>query len=60
MALYYRSPRAPTADQMHGLEIAARMVGLAVERDKLETQLLQAAKMEALGVLAGGMGTRSS
>ncbi len=31
MALYYDRPRAPTQSQMDGLEIAARMAGLAIE-----------------------------
>lgn len=55
MALYDRNPGAPTRSQMDGLEIAARMVGLAVERSRLEEQLRHAAKMEALGVLARGI-----
>ena len=55
MALYDVVPRRPEQHQMNGLAIAAHMVGLAIERETLATQLLQAAKMEALGVMAGGV-----
>ncbi|MFT5429464.1 MAG: signal transduction histidine kinase/CheY-like chemotaxis protein [Myxococcota bacterium] len=69
LALYSPTPRAPTTEQMERLRAAARLTGLAVERGRaeealrdqrarqleLESQLVQAAKMEALGVLAGGV-----
>ena len=55
MALYARQPSSPQDHQMAGLEIAAHMVGLAVERDRLEVQLQQSAKLEAVGLVAGGV-----
>ena len=55
IALYASQPQSPTASQMDGLEIAARMIGLAIERDRLEAQLLQAAKLEAIGRLSSGI-----
>jgi two-component system cell cycle sensor histidine kinase/response regulator CckA len=55
MALYDAAPAVPAQNEMDGLEIAARMVGLAIERDRLETQLRHAAKMEAIGAIAGGI-----
>ena len=55
LALYSNVPEAPDQTQMDCLEIAARMVGIAVERERLEFQLRQTAKFEALGVLAGGV-----
>ena len=55
MALYNHKPRAPKSGEMETLEMAARMVGLAIERDRLEEQLRHATTVRAVGVLAGGI-----
>lgn len=55
MALYDRKPGAPQRHQIDGLAIAAKMVGMAVERDRLEQRLRRTEKMQALGLLAGGV-----
>ena len=55
MALYDVVPNRPKQHEMNGLAIAAHMVGLAIERENLTAQLQQTAKMEALGVMAGGV-----
>lgn len=69
LALYAPEPCGPTPEQLGRLKAAARMTGLAVERGRaaealeirriremeLEGQLVQAAKMESVGRLAGGV-----
>lgn len=55
MALYADRACEPERYQMDGLAIAARMVGLALERDRYKAKLYQAAKLESLGLLAAGL-----
>lgn len=55
VALYSDSPAAPERHHLDGLEIAALMVGLAIEHEVLEQQLHETAKDEAIALLAGGM-----
>ena len=55
MALYSDEPASPGPYDMELLEIAARMVGLAIEHDRMEAQLREATKADAIGVLAGGI-----
>ncbi|NQX87515.1 MAG: response regulator [Halioglobus sp.] len=55
MALYADEPSEPLKWQIDLLEISASMIAMAIESDYLELRLREAAKMEALGVMAGGV-----
>ncbi len=55
MALYDDKPSGPMRHQIDMLQISARMVGHAIERDQLELRLRDSAKIEALGVMAAGV-----
>ncbi|TDU73036.1 GAF domain-containing protein [Prosthecobacter fusiformis] len=39
MAIYYRNPRVPTAEELRWVESAARLVGVAIERGRSEVQI---------------------
>jgi hypothetical protein len=55
IALYWCEPKTPTQLQMDRLEIAARMAALAIGRERLQDQVRQAGKLEALGGLDAGI-----
>ncbi|MEN3941914.1 GAF domain-containing protein [Prosthecobacter sp. SYSU 5D2] len=39
MAVYYRTPRAPTTDELRWVESAAKLVGVAIERCRSEVRI---------------------
>jgi two-component system, cell cycle sensor histidine kinase and response regulator CckA len=55
VAIYADEPNLPNPNQMDGLAIAARMIGLALDRDRLEEQLRRASQLEAIGRLSSGI-----
>lgn len=55
VAIYSDEPKFPDPSQMGGLAIAARMIGLALDRERLEEQLRRASQLEGIGRLSSGI-----
>ncbi|MEZ5988170.1 MAG: PAS domain S-box protein [Planctomycetota bacterium] len=53
--MYFPEARTPTPAELEFFGSMAHVAGIAVERDKLEEELLQSRKLEAIGQLAGGV-----